>query len=57
MAIPYYSCISKRAKSVNVTVKTKDKRTIQHLAIDATGLKVYYADEWKIKKHGTDSKR
>lgn len=30
---------------------------IQHLAIDATGLKVYGEDEWKVKKHGTDVKR
>jgi hypothetical protein len=30
---------------------------IQHLAIDATGLKVYGEGEWKVKKHGTDGKR
>lgn len=38
---PHYSCISRRAKDVDVSFKTKTKGTIQHLAIDAKGLKVY----------------
>ncbi len=54
---PHYSCISRRAKYVNVSFKTKTKGPIQHLAIDATGLKVYAEGELKVKKHGTDGKR
>ncbi len=54
---PHYSCISRRAKDVDVSFKTKTKGAIQHLAIDATGLKVYGEGEWKVKKHGTDGKR
>ena len=50
---PHYSCISRRAKQV----KPKTRGAIQHLAIDATGLKVYSEGEWKVKKHGTDGKR
>lgn len=57
LSCSHYSCISKRAKTVNVAFKTKTKETIQHLAIDATGLKVYGEGEWKVKKHGTDGKR
>ncbi|HHG3515400.1 TPA: transposase, partial [Vibrio parahaemolyticus] len=38
---PHYSCISRRAKDVDVSFKAKTKGPIQHLAIDATGLKVY----------------
>lgn len=57
LSCPHYSCISKRAKTVNIAFKTKTKGTIQHLAIDATGLKVYGEGEWKVKKHGTDGKR
>ncbi|ATF08570.1 Mobile element protein [Candidatus Enterovibrio altilux] len=34
---PHYPCISKRAKTVNVTFKTKNTGTIQHLAIDSIG--------------------
>ncbi|WP_281946559.1 IS5 family transposase [Vibrio parahaemolyticus] len=51
---PHYSCISRRAKQVEVSFKPKTRGAIQHLAIDATGLKVYGEGEWKIKKHGTD---
>lgn len=53
---PHYSCISRRAKDVDVSFKTKTKGPIQHFAIDATGLKVYGEGEWKAKKHGTDGK-
>lgn len=40
-----------------VSFKTKTRGAIQHLAIDATGLKVYGEGKWKVKKHGTDGKR
>lgn len=40
-----------------MSFKTKTLGAIQHLAIDATGLKVYGEGEWKVKKHGTDGKR
>jgi hypothetical protein len=55
LVCPHYTCISRRAKEVEVSFKTK--AVIQHLAIDATGLKVYGEGEWKVKKHGTDGKR
>lgn len=54
---PHYSCISKRAKTVNISFETKTQGTIQHLAIDATGLKVYGEGEWKGRKYGSDGKR
>ncbi|HFG1852448.1 TPA: IS5 family transposase [Vibrio cholerae] len=54
---PHYSCISRRSKQVEVSFKPKTRGAIQHLAIDATGLKVYGEGEWKVKKHGTDGKR
>ncbi len=57
LSCPHCSCISKRAKTVDVAFKTKTKGTIQHIAIDATALKVYDEGEWKVKKHGTDGKR
>ncbi|ATF09125.1 Mobile element protein [Candidatus Enterovibrio altilux] len=37
----HYSYISKRAKTINVTCQTKTKRTIPHLAISSTRLKIY----------------
>lgn len=49
LCCPHYSCISRRAKNVEVSFKTKTKGPILHLAIDATGLKVYGEGEWKVK--------
>ncbi|ATF09470.1 Mobile element protein [Candidatus Enterovibrio altilux] len=40
-----YSCINKQVKTINMTFKVKSKGTIQHSAIDSTGLKVYGEDE------------
>jgi hypothetical protein len=57
LVCPHYTCISRLAKEVEVSFKTKTRGVIQHLAIDATGLKVYGEGEWKVKKHGTDRKR
>ncbi|MEZ9183237.1 IS5 family transposase [Vibrio splendidus] len=57
LSCPHYTCISRRAKQVEVSFKTKARGAIQHLAIDTTGLKVYGEGEWKVKKHGTDGKR
>ena len=42
---------------LRVSFKTKTRGTIQHLAIDSTGLKVYGEGEWKVKKHGIGGKR
>ena len=57
LVCPHYTCISRRSKDVEVSFKTKTRGAIQHLAIDATGLKVYGEGEWKVKKHGTEGKR
>jgi hypothetical protein len=57
LVYPHYTCISRRTKEVEVSFKTKTRGAIQHLVIDATGLKVYGEGEWKVKKHGTDGKR
>jgi hypothetical protein len=54
---PDYSCVSRRAKSVNVSFKTPTRGEIAHLIIDSTGLKVFGEGEWKVKKHGQERRR
>ncbi len=54
---PDYSCVSRRAKSVNVSFKTSTRGEIAHLVIDSTGLKVFGEGEWKVKKHGQERRR
>jgi hypothetical protein len=53
---PDYSCVSRRAKSVNV-VQNAHRGEIAHLVIDSTGLKVFGEGEWKVKKHGKERRR
>nr|QEQ69168.1 Mobile element protein [Enterobacter cloacae] len=54
---PDYSCVSRRAKSVNISFKTPTRGEIAHLVIDSTGLKVFGEGEWKVKKHGQERRR
>ena len=54
---PDYSCISKRAKTVEIKYRIPSHGPVAHLVIDATGLKVYGEGEWKIRKHGKEKRR
>ncbi|ATF09386.1 transposase [Candidatus Enterovibrio altilux] len=53
----HYECMSKRAKTINIMFKTTNNRTIQHLAIDSTGFKIYDEANGKYKEYNTDEKR
>jgi len=52
-----YSCISKRAKTIEVNYRMPARGPVMHLAIDATGLKVFGEGKWKVKKHGAEKRR
>lgn len=54
---PDYTCVSKRAKSVNVSFKTATRGEIAHLVIGSAGLKVFGEGDWKVKKHGKERRR
>lgn len=54
---PDYSCVSRRAKSVNIPFKNPTRGEIAHLDIDATGLKVFGEGEWKVQKHDQEKRR
>jgi Transposase DDE domain len=53
---PHYSTISRRARSLNLSLATSHQR-IKHLVIDSSGLKVYGEGEWKVRTHGKDKRR
>ncbi|GME46008.1 hypothetical protein ACJ2_40890 [Pantoea sp. QMID2] len=57
MRCPDYSCVSKQAKSVNVSFKVPSRGEIAHLVIDSTDLKVFREGEWKVKKYGKERRR
>jgi len=54
---PSYSCISKRAKTVEIKYRAKSRGPVAHVVIDSTGLKVYGEGEWKTRKHGKEKRR
>jgi len=57
LSSPSYSCISKRAKTVEVKYRAKSHGSVSHVVIDSTGLKVYGEGEWKTRKHGKEKRR
>jgi len=54
---PDYSCISKRAKTVEVDYRLHYQGPARPIVIDSTELKVFGEGEWKIRKHGQDKRR
>ncbi|QLK87727.1 IS5 family transposase [Arsenophonus endosymbiont of Aphis craccivora] len=57
LCCPDYSLVSRRAKSVNISIKTPTRGEISHLVIDSTGLKVFGEGERKVRQHGADRRR
>lgn len=54
---PDYSLVSRRSKTVNISIKTPTRGEISHLVIDGTGLKVLGEGEWKVRQHGAYRRR
>ena len=54
---PDYSCVTKRAKSVDVSFKTVSWGEVAYLVIDFTGLKIFGNGKWKVKKYGKEHRR
>jgi hypothetical protein len=60
ITVPHYSTFSRRAATLTVPKLARPARSGNgplHLAVDATGLKVYGEGEWKVRVHGKDKRR
>ena len=58
LSVPYYTQISRRAKSLNKRLKCLIKgKKKYHIVFDSTGLKVYGEGEWKVRIHGKSKRR
>jgi hypothetical protein len=63
LAVPSYSQICRRQKSLKIDIRAKDRRRLEavgeklHIVVDSTGLKVYGEGEWKVRQHGTGKRR
>jgi hypothetical protein len=57
IAIPDFSCISKRTVKLPVILLTKAMEPGSVVIVDSTGLKVYGKDEWHQEKHNVPARR
>jgi hypothetical protein len=57
ITVPHYSTFSRRAATLTVPKLMRPSGSPVHLAVDATGLKVYGEGEWKVRVHGKDKRR
>lgn len=57
LAVPDYSTLSQRSKTVRVPASLRRSPGPLHLLIDSTGLKLGGAGEWLIEKHGSARRR
>ena len=57
IAVPDYSCLSKRSIDLRLERLASTITAGSHLLVDSTGLKVYGKDEWNQEKHGTKPQR
>lgn len=58
LPVPDYTTLCRRQRDLAVSITPPERPpTPQHLAVDATGLKVYGEGEWKQRAHGKQKKR
>ena len=57
LPVPNYSTESRRQSAVDVRLSVRPTDRPRHVVIDSTGLKIYGAGEWHIRKHRTLRRR
>jgi hypothetical protein len=55
--VPDSSTISRRQKTLKVTIPARQSQGGLHLLVDSTGIKMLGEGEWKTKKHGAEYRR
>ena len=56
-AVPDFSTLSRRQKTLDVTIPYRGSKGPLHLLIDSTGIKVEGEGEWHARKHGGPKRR
>lgn len=57
LTVPDHSTLSRRRRSLAVTLPIRDWSKPRHLVVDSTGTKVYGEGEWKVRQHGVSKRR
>jgi len=52
LPVPAYSTVCRRQSGLNLRLNPNPRRRPRHVVIDSTGLKVFGAGEWTVRKHG-----
>lgn len=55
--VPDFSTLSRRQKTLKVTIACRPRGNGLHLLVDSTGIKMLGEGEWKTKKHGAEYRR
>ena len=56
-SVPDFSSLSRRQKTLNVTIPYRGSKGSLHLLVDSTGIKVEGEGEWHRRKHGGSKRR
>jgi IS5 family transposase len=57
LAVPDYTTLCRRRRSLSVVLPRRKKTEPLHLVVDSTGIKVYGEGEWKVRQHGYTRRR
>ena len=57
LKVPDHSTVSRRLKSLEVTLPVCPPECARHIVVDSTGIKVYGEGEWKTRQHGISKRR
>jgi Transposase DDE domain len=57
LPVPDYSTVSRRQGALQIPVSSPPQSGPRHVVIDATGLRVYGAGEWRVWKHRVSRRR
>jgi hypothetical protein len=57
LSVPDYSTLSRRARLLQLSLSPARGKTIKHLVIDSSGLKVFGEGEWKMRLYGKAKRR
>lgn len=57
LPVPEHSTVSRRKRTLTVSLPVVPRSGAVHLVVDSTGLKVYGEGEWKTRQHGISKRR
>jgi IS5 family transposase len=57
LAVPNYTTLCRRRRSLEITLPRRKKSESLHMVVDSTGIKVYGEGEWKVRQHGWSRRR